>query len=308
MSEPEANGRGLMSWLSRLTLLVGDGAMGTALQEGGAPPGGCLERLNLEDPGAVAAVHQGHLDAGAEILQTNSFGGHPARLAAHGLGNRCEEINRAAAAITRGVAGSRALVVGSIGPTGLLLEPLGPLGAAQALEGFRRQATALAEGGCDALLVETMTDLDEATLAVTAAAATRLPVMATLSFEILPRGIFTVFGATPERAAIELDSAGACVIGTNCATGPASMIEVVRALRAARDLPILVQPNAGIPSLADGRLAYPDSPEGFASHIETLVRAGATLFGGCCGTTPAHVRAVAGEVRRLRRADVTGSR
>jgi 5-methyltetrahydrofolate--homocysteine methyltransferase len=287
--------------LSRRGLLPGDGAMGTALQDAGA--GGCLELLNIERPDAVAAVHQAHIEAGAEIVQTNSFGASPPRLAAHGLERRCEEINRAAAAIARRVAGPGAVVAGSIGPTGLLLEPLGPLSLAQAREGFRRQAAALAGAGCDALLVETMTDLDEAALAVSEAAATGLTVMATMTFEITPRGIFTLFGATPQRAAIELESAGACMLGTNCAAGPGSLVDVVRALRAATTLPLIAQPNAGLPVPAGDRLEYPESPEGFASHVAALVEAGAAIVGGCCGTTASHVRAVGREIRRLRGSD-----
>jgi len=297
VSGPE---RDLIAWLDRLGLLACDGAMGTALQDAGVPAGGCLELLNLERPETVRAVNQGHLEAGAELLQTNSFGGSPARLAAHGLEDRCAEINRAAASIARRVAGSRALAVGSIGPTGLLLEPLGPLSARQAVDGFRCQSAALAEGGCDALIVETMTDLDEAALAVEAAAATGLPVLASMTFEVTPRGIFTMFGASPERAATELEAAGACALGANCGTGPASMIEMIRALRARTSLPLIAQPNAGIPALARGELQYPETPAGFASHVASLVEAGATIVGGCCGTTAEHVRAFAKEVRRLR--------
>lgn len=287
--------------------VVCDGAMGTALQEAGAAPGGCLELMNLDRPAAVRAVHLGHLEAGAELIQTNSFGGSPARLAAHGLAGRCEEINRAAAAIAREVAGSRplaahrALVAGSIGPTGLLLEPLGALPVLEASEGFRLQAAALAGGGCDLLAIETMTDLAEAVIAVRAAAETGLPVIASMSFETTPRGLFTVFGATPERAAAELAAAGAGAIGVNCGTGPAAMIEVVRALKAATHLPILARPNAGIPALSAGSLVYPESPAAFASHAVALVEAGASLIGGCCGTTAQHVRAVAEAIHALRR-------
>ena len=297
VNEPE---RDLLAWLARLGVLACDGAMGTALQDAGVPAGGCLELLNLERPGAVEAVHQGHLRAGAEILETNSFGGSPARLAAHGLEDRCAEINRASASLARRVAGTRALVAGSIGPTGLLLAPLGPLSAELALSGFRRQAAALAEGGCDALMIETMGDLDEAALAVEAAAATGLPVLASMTFEVTSRGIYTVFGASPERAAARLHAAGACALGTNCGTGPVSMIEMIRALRRSTSLPLIAQPTAGIPAVVRGEILYPETPEGFASHVASLVEAGATIVGGCCGATSEHVRAFAEEVRTLR--------
>lgn len=295
-----APGRDLLVWLFERRILVADGAMGTALLSAGAPPGGCLEMLNLERPEAVAAVHRGHLEAGAEILQTNSFGASPARLATHGLEGRCAEINAAAVRLAREVAGADALVAGSIGPTGMVLEPLGALSARDALDGFRRQAAALAGAGCDLLVVETMTDLAEAALAVEACASTGLPVIASMTFETTPRGIFTVYGVTPERAAAGLVAAGARVVGTNCGTGPSSILETVRALRAATDRPLIAKPNAGLPSATGGALVHPESPGVFAAHVAPLVEAGAVIVGGCCGATSAHVRAVAEEVRRVR--------
>jgi len=296
------SGRGggaLGAALRERRLLAGDGAMGTALQEAGLAPGGCPEAWNLERPGDVAAVLRAYRDAGADLLQTNSFGGHPARLAAHGLADRCTEINRAAAGIARDAsAGSSALVAGSIGPTGQLLRPLGTLDPADARDGFMIQAAALAGGGCDILIVETMTDLEEALLAVEAAAATGLDVIACMTFEITPRGVFTVFGASPGGAAGRLEAAGARALGTNCGTGPGDMIPMVSALRAATALPILAQPNAGLPEVDAGRLRYPESPEAMAARVPPLVEAGASIIGGCCGTTADHVRAIAAAVRR----------
>jgi 5-methyltetrahydrofolate--homocysteine methyltransferase len=281
-------------------LLICDGAMGTELQKAGLPAGGCAESWNVDRPGAVAAVSRAYLDAGAEILTTNTFGGSPARLSAHGLPSSCEEINRAGAAIVRALASNGVLVAGSIGPTGRILEPLGDLSARDALDGFRRQARALAEGGCDLLLVETMTDLREAILAVEAASGTGLPAAACMTFEATPRGIFTIFGDAPSRAARDLESAGASVLGTNCGAGPETMIDVVRALRAETRLPIVAQPNAGMPALVAGRVLYPASPETMARHVAPLVEAGASILGGCCGTTPDHIRAMAAEARRIR--------
>jgi 5-methyltetrahydrofolate--homocysteine methyltransferase len=274
--------------------------MGTALQSAGLAPGGSPDIWGFEHPGIVESILRSYVDAGAELLETNTFGGSPARLDLHGAASRSEEINRAAAATARSVAGDRVLVLGSIGPTGLLLSPLGPLDEAQALDGFRRQAAALASGGADALIVETMTDPGEAAIAVRAAAETRLPVIACMTYEVTPRGIFTVFGATPERAAKALALAGASVVGTNCGTGPGTMMEMVRALRAATSLPILAQPNAGIPIVEDGVMRYPATPAGMASHVAAFVAAGASIIGGCCGTTAEHVRAMAAEVRAIR--------
>ena len=290
----------LLAWIAERRILAGDGAMGTALQSASLPPGGCPEAWNLERPEVIEAVMRGYVEAGAEILETNSFGGSPEKLAAYGLSARCAEINRAAAEIGSRAAGGRALVVGSIGSTGVLLDPLGPLGHEAAFEGFRRQAEALAEGGVSAFCVETMIDLNEAILAVGAAARTGLPVMGSMTFESTPRGFFTVMGADVARSARELEAAGACVVGTNCGTGPAGMIEIVRSLRSETRLPILVQPNAGIPLLLGDRVHYPETPEGFASHVGAFVQAGASVVGGCCGTTADHIRALGEEVRRIR--------
>lgn len=293
-------GHDLMAWLADRRLMAADGAMGTALQENGLLPGACPEVWNLERPDLIADILTRYLEAGAELLQTNTFGGSPARLGAHGLEGSCAQINRAAASIAREVAGACALVAGSIGPTGSLLAPLGPLAPESARDGFRRQAEALAEGNCDALIVETMTDPQEAVLAVEASVATGLPVIACMTFEITPRGIFSIFGASPERAARDLEVAGAKLLGTNCGTGPETMVEVVRALRAATTLPLVCRPNAGLPVYTSSGVRYPGSPEEMSAQVPALAEAGASIVGGCCGTTEAHVRAISTEIRRLR--------
>ncbi len=292
--------RGLGAWLAERTLLAGDGGMGSLLQERGLEPGACPELWNAERPDQVRAVMRQYRDAGAELLETNSFGGSPHKLGAYGLDNRCEELNRAAAAVGREAAGDAALVVGSIGPTGALLEPYGPLTEAEARAGFDRQAGALAEGGADALCVETMIDMREAAVAVRSAAATGLPVLATMTFESTVRGPFTIMGVDVATAARELTAAGASVVGTNCGTGPEPMLEIVRALRAQTSVPILVQPNAGLPELRRGEVHYPESPDGMAGYVPAFVAAGAAIVGGCCGSTPEHVRAVSRRVRELR--------
>ena len=292
--------RRLGDWLDSRRLLVCDGAMGTELQAAGLTPGGCPELWNVESAEAVLAIMARYRAAGAELLETNSFGGSPHKLGAYGIAARCREINVAAARIGRAAAGEAALVVGSIGPTGALLEPLGPLRPEEAYDGFVTQARALAEGGVDAFCVETMTDLVEATLAVRAAATTGLPVMATMTFEPTPRGFFTIMGVDVPTAARELAAAGASALGTNCGTGPAPMVAIVRLFRQHSDLPLLVQANAGVPELRAGEVLYPEGPHDFASHAAALVDAGATMLGGCCGTTPAHIHALALQVRELR--------
>ena len=287
--------RDLLALLHRV--LVGDGAMGTALQAAGLAPGGCPEAWNLERPEPVEAVSRSYREAGADLLTTNTFGGHPHKLAAYGLDARCAQINRAGAACARRAAGEGALVLGSFGPAGALLEPYGELSADDARRGFAAQAEALAEGGADALLVETMIDLAEATLAVRAAAATGLPVLATMTFDATPRGPYTVMGVDVPRAAAGLAEAGAAVVGTNCGTGPEPMVEIVAALSAEAGLPVLVQPNAGLPEVTGGEVRYPTGPEAFAAYVPAFVEAGAAIIGGCCGTTPDHVRALVAAVR-----------
>ena len=289
--------RDLFAWLARSRVTVADGAMGTSLQEAGLPPGGCPEAWNAERPEVVAAVSRGYVEAGAQLVVTNTFGGSPAKLAAYGLEGECEALNRAGVECAREAAGDAALVLGSMGSTGSLLEPYGTLPAAEARAGFARQAQALAAGGADALLVETMIDLVEATLAIQAALETGLPVAATMTFDATPRGWFTVMGVDVARAAAGLAEAGASVIGTNCGLGPEGMVDVVRALAAETSLPLLVRSNAGLPELAGMVVRYPESPERFASFTAAFVEAGATVLGGCCGTTPAHVRALAEAVR-----------
>jgi 5-methyltetrahydrofolate--homocysteine methyltransferase len=294
--------RDLESWLEERGLLVGDGAMGTQLQAAGLPPGGCPERWNTERPEAVEAILRAYREAGAELLETNTFGGSPAKLAAYGLAAACEALNHAGARLGRRAAGDDALVVGSIGPTGQLLAPLGPLSAEEAAEGFRRQAEALAEGGADALCVETMTDLEEAVVAVRAAAATGLPVLATMTFEATPRGFYTIMGVSVAAAARALAAAGACALGANCGFGPEAMVPILAAFARETPLPLVAQPNAGLPETAGDQLRWPATPDAMAAWVPALVGAGGRILGGCCGTTPAHVRALAEAVRRHARA------
>lgn len=273
--------------------VLGDGAWGTMLFERGLSTGDAPERVCLERPELLAEIAGLYLEAGAEVVTTNTFGANPERLALHGLAGELEEICRAAVAAVRRAVGERAWVSGSIGPTGQLLAPLGKLDPAAARAGFERQAAALAAAGADLLCVETMTDLAEAELAVRAAraAAPGLPVIATMSFEATRRGFFTVMGASPKDAAVRLETAGANVVGANCGDGDA-MAGIARELRAHCGLPVAVRPNAGLPTIASGTLVYPETPEAMAARVPALLEAGVALVGGCCGTTPNHVRAL----------------
>jgi 5-methyltetrahydrofolate--homocysteine methyltransferase len=289
------SGAGLLERLRRGEVVVGDGAWGTMLiAEAGLPPGAPPERVVLDAPEIVRAIARRYLEAGAELLTTDTFGGTPLRLAAHGLAERCEEINRRAVELARAAADGRALVSGSVGPTGTLLAPLGPARPEEIEAAFECQLAALAAAGADLFCIETMTDLAEALLAVRAAkrVAPAVPVVATMTFDPTPRGIFTVMGVTPARAAAALAEAGADVVGANCGNGIEGMVDVVAALARHAAVPIAVRPNAGLPQLIDGVLTWPETPASFAAHAPALVVAGARLIGGCCGTTPAHVRAL----------------
>ena len=273
-------------------VLRADGAVGSLLQARGHA--GCLERLNLDAPDVIRRMHREYRDAGAELLWTNTFGATPLRLAAAGLADRTEALNEAAARLAREVAGDGAFVVGSVGPCGGVLRPYGDLDPVVVRAGVLRQVEGLAQGGIDAVVVETMMDLEEALVALDAARekARGLPVLASLTFQETPSGPFTAFGHAPADAARRLAAAGAAAVGANCGTGPAAMVSVVRALRDAVDCPVLCKPNAGLPRATDQGPVWPADPEAFARAVCGLAEAGASILGGCCGTTPAHIRAM----------------
>jgi 5-methyltetrahydrofolate--homocysteine methyltransferase len=272
-------------------LLVCDGAMGTSLSAGGHSPGQSLELLNVEQPALVLAAHRAFLEAGADVIETNTFQGSRPALARHGLGERTAELNAAGGALARQAAGDRAFVAGSIGPTGRILEPYGDFEEADARAAFEEEAQALAEAGVDFFIVETFSAVEEITLAIAAAVATGLPVAASMAFD--PNGR-TAFGVAPARAAQPLASAGAIVVGANCGTiSPAEMVEILKRFREATVLPLIAQPNAGRPQRSGDGVVYPETPEGVARVAPEFRDLGATLIGGCCGTKADHIRAIA---------------
>jgi 5-methyltetrahydrofolate--homocysteine methyltransferase len=285
---------GLLPRLKRRGVLVGDGAWGTQLMQRGLPDGQPPEWFALERPEVIEEVARLYVAAGADLVTTDSFGGNSFRLALHGLDSEHDRINRQAVeAVRRAVAG-RALVSASVGPSGRLLEPFGDV-APQALEDvFAEQIAVLAAAGADLVCIETMSDLNEATAAVRAAkrVAPGLPVMATMTFERTPRGYFTVMGTSVDAAVGGLSAAGADVIGSNCGTGIEDMIEIARAMARVATLPLAFQPNAGLPDARDGALVYNQAPEQLAARVPELLALGVAIVGGCCGTTPDHVRAV----------------
>lgn len=278
--------------------LVGDGAVGTMLIAAGLPLGQAPERWTLERPDLLRDIARQYLDAGADLLTTNTFGASPLRLRAHGLENETDTLNVRAAEIAREAAAGRAYVAGSVGPTGLLLAPLGDVDPRVAGEGFQRQIAALAAGGVDLICIETMSDLEEASLAVRAArhAAPHLPVIVTLTFNPGPRGAVTIMGVTVQAACAALQAEGAHLVGANCGTGATAMRPVAEEFARFSTLPLVFQPNAGLPERHAGQLVYPQSCAAFAAEAAPLARV-AAIVGGCCGTTPAHIAALRGALR-----------
>ena len=277
-----------------------DGAMGSALIALGLPAGMAPESWLLTPPGAAAvgAVHAGHAAAGARIVLTATFGASPVRLADGPAAGRVEEVCRAAVGIARAAVPSGVLVAGDLGPTGALLAPYGDLEPAAAKDAFARQAASLAAAGVDLLWVETMADLAEARAAVEGAreAAPGLPIVATLTFE---RGR-TLFGDRPADAAATLAGLGVAAVGANCGTGFDAVLEVLPGLAAgAPSLPLVAKSNAGRPVVgADGTATYPATPADAAAYARRAAELGASIGGGCCGTTAAHVAAIAAELAR----------
>ncbi len=292
----------LLSRLRAGEALVADGAMGTLLFDRGLPPGECPESLNLAHPEILEEVARLYLDAGADLVQTNTFGGSPLSLARYGLDGQTGAINAAAVAAVRRVVGTRAYVSGSCGPSGRTLLPYGDTSPEDAYASFERQVRALIEAGVDVLCIETMTDLREAQLAVRAARAVSgaIPIMATMTFDATPRGFFTIMGTDIRAAAAGLAEAGANIVGSNCGNGSEHMVAIAREFRARTELPLLIQANAGLPQMAGERVVYAETPAFMAEYATALVDLGVSIVGGCCGTTPDHIRAIRDAVDRRR--------
>ncbi len=274
-----------------------DGAMGTMLYARGVYINRCYDELCLVQPEMVAEVHRAYARAGAEVVETNSYGASRPKLARFGLEDRLAEINRAAARLARGAVGDRVHVAGAMGPLGLRIEPYGPTSTSEAREFFREQAQALLEGGVDLFLLETFADLDEVCEAVQAVRSLcDLPVVAQVTVREDGR---TPYGSDLSLAAERLTACGADVVGLNCSVGPSDMLAAAERLVGLTDRPVSIQPNAGLPREVDGRTMYMASPEYFASYAARFIRKGVRFLGGCCGTTPEHVSRMAGALRML---------
>jgi 5-methyltetrahydrofolate--homocysteine methyltransferase len=277
-------------------ILISDGAMGTYLQAKGLKPGECMESWCVSHPEVVKGIHEDYIAAGADILETNSFGGTCYKLKSYGLADKVRELNLAAVRLAKQASAGKVYVAASVGPTGRIAEDEGGDVTPQDLyNAFQEQVVALEEGGADALCIETMASLTEALQAIKAAKDnTKLPVICTFTFEAGARGFRTMMGVTPERAAREAVAAGADIVGANCGNGIVNMIEIARQTRTAQpNTPILINANAGMPVLEGEKTVFKETPEFMASKVIDLIKAGAQIIGGCCGTTPDHIAAIA---------------
>ena len=275
-----------------------DGAIGTELYQKGVFINVSYDELNLKRPELVREVHRSYREAGAEILETNTFGANRVRLEHFGVGDKVNEVNRVGAALAREVAGDDLYVAGSVGPLGIRIEPYGPTSLDEARNYFREQAEALTAGGADVFIVETFSDIHEIEQAILGCRdAADLPIIAQMTVQTDGN---TFYGYDPARIARHLDDAGADVIGVNCSVGPAMILKAIQSMAEVTNRPLSAQPNAGLPREVEGRKLYMASPDYFAKYTRRLVQAGVRFVGGCCGTTPDHTRAMAAQVRALR--------
>ena len=276
-------------------ILIIDGAMGTQLMDRGVRPEECFDVQNIKKPEIVEAVHKAYVDAGADIIETNTFGANRLKLTDYKLENKVREINVAAAQLARKALGAKGFVCGSIGPLGKMIDPLGEVTFDQAYETFAEQAKALEEGGADVVSVETISDLQEMRAAgIAVKNETKLPVIASLTYD---DGEKTIYGTTPEVAVAVLEPLGIDVIAANCSTGPEGLIKVAKRLLAVARVPVMVMPNAGMPELIGNKAVYKMTPAKFAAFVPKLIKLGVRIIGGCCGTSPEHIRAVKSEIR-----------
>lgn len=295
----------MLSLLERIKnhdVLIADGAMGSLLMARAKDliKGKCPEYINLSRPDILEEIATLYLNAGAEIIQTNTFGGSPLKLADYHLDDQMATINRAAIMAVKKVVGDTAYVSASCGPSGKMLKPYGTISPEVMFDNFAKQMKVIIESGADIICIETMTDITEATIAVKAARAisTEIPIMATMTYNATPRGFFTMMGVTIEKAAKELEAAGANIIGSNCGNGIDNMILIAQEYQKWSSLPLIIQSNAGLPELKDDIAIYPETPEYMAAKSKVLKELGVAIIGGCCGTTPEHIRAIAAAIGR----------
>jgi 5-methyltetrahydrofolate--homocysteine methyltransferase len=280
-------------------ILISDGAWGTFLQAKGLQPGECPEEWNITHADDVLDIAKSYIDAGSDMVETNSFGGSKYKLANYGLQEKVFELNKAAAEISRKAATNK-YVLGSIGPTGKILM-MGEVTSVDLYEAFKEQAMALEAGGADAIMIETMTDMEEAVQAIKAAKEnTACEIFCTMTFDKTIQGDFrTMMGVSPADMVEQIIDAGAELIGANCGNGSKDMIGIVKEIRKTnQDIPILIHANAGAPMYKDGETVFPESPDEMCTYAQGLINAGANIIGGCCGTTPAHIAKIVESLKR----------
>lgn len=287
-------------WLALLQerVVLADGAMGTMLYNKGIYLNLCFDEVNLTNPDLVRSIHREYIQAGAEIIETNTFGANRFKLKKYGLEDRVKEINKAGAIIAREEAGSRVWVAGSIGPLGVKIEPWGPTSVEEAEEAFREQVRALLEGGVDLFILETFSDINEIHQAIKAVQKEAPDFLIVAQMTIEEDGN-SLYGTSPEVFTRKLEEWGAHVIGVNCSVGPAAMLQCLERMAKVTSRPLSAMPNAGVPRNVEGRNIYLCSPDYLAEYSRRFILTGARLVGGCCGTTPAHIRAIRGAIRSM---------
>jgi 5-methyltetrahydrofolate--homocysteine methyltransferase len=284
-------------------ILLLDGGMGTELIKHGIPQGVCSESWNAEKPEIIKKVHKSYFDAGSDVVLTNSFGGNQIKLTSHGLGEKCHELNLAAAKLAVESKPEGKYVAGSMGPTGKFLQPHGEFTEEEFVAAYSLQAKALTEGGVDFLLIETQYDLKEALCALKAAKeSSSLPVFVTMTFNINPRGYFTLMGNSVSQCIEEFEKKDVPGVGTNCNLNSADMVDLVKVMREATPLPLIVQANAGQPKISsDGKVVYSQEIEDYVSYIPQMIQNGANLIGGCCGTNPDYIKRMAEVIKESKK-------
>lgn len=284
----------ILERLRRREVIIGDGALGTLLMQRGLKHGDPPEAYNITRPNLLEEIASMYLEAGAEIIATNSFGASPLRLRQFQLEKQTESINQNAVKAVRRAVGNKAYVSGSVGPSGCILKPHGKADPEEVLASYSRQVSALISAGADTICIETMTDVAEATLALQAvrSLSSDIPVMATMTFNKTPRGYFTLMGTSVSESIAALENSGADIVGSNCGQGSGNMLEIAREFCRHSHVPVAIQSNAGFPSATNGNVTYPESPDFMAARAAEMIQAGVQIVGGCCGTTPDHIRAI----------------
>ncbi len=292
----------LLNKLKRREIIISDGAIGSMILSRALPTAPCPESYNLSHKEVLKSIAEDYLNAGAEIVQTNTFGASPLKLKDYSLDDKTEEININAVEAVRDAVMDKAYVSGSCGPSGKILKPYGDTGSDEMEESFSRQIKALTGAGVDIICIETMTDINEALIAIKCAKeiSPDIPVIATMTFDPTPRGFYTIMGADIPAAAESLKEAGADIIGSNCGNGIENMIRIAEKFKEETDLPVIIQSNAGLPELKNGKIFYTETPDFMADKAAELAELDVAIIGGCCGTTPDHIRAVRNRIDSLR--------